>query len=51
MSENFDEIQDINNRLRKVEDAILEISLLSKYAKYAVLALCFSLGIDVQGMV
>jgi len=44
-------IEDIEVRLRTVEEAILEISLVAKYAKYALIILGLSLGIDVNGMV
>lgn len=42
---------ELDVRLRRVEEAILEISLVAKYAKYGLLILGLSLGIDVNGMV
>ena len=50
-SEMMEEIREIDSRLRKVEDAILEISLVAKYAKYGLMILGLSLGVDVSGMV
>lgn len=46
-----DKIKEIDSRLRKVEDAILEISLVAKYAKYGLIVLGISLGVDVSYMV
>ena len=46
-----DKIKEIDYRLRKVEDAILEISLVAKYAKYGLIVLGISLGVDVSYMV
>ena len=46
-----DKIKEIDSRLRSVEDAILEISLVAKYAKYGLIVLGLSLGIDLTEMV
>ncbi len=46
-----EDMKDFDLRLRKVEEAILEISLVAKYAKYGLVVLGLSLGIDVTAMV
>lgn len=46
-----DKIQDLESRVRVVENAVLELGVMSKYLKYGVLVVAASLGIDVGGMV
>ena len=46
-----DRIEAMDIRLRSVESAIIELGLLSKYAKYGLLILAMSLGFDLQGMI
>ena len=44
-------IDGIDERLRAVEAAVIELGLISKYAKYGLLILGASLGLDLQGMI
>ena len=44
-------IDGIDERLRAVETAVIELGLISKYAKYGILILATSLGLDLQGMI
>jgi hypothetical protein len=46
-----DRIEAMDIRLRSVESAIIELGLLSKYAKYGLLILAMSLGFDLQGVI
>ena len=46
-----DKIKEIDSRLRKVEDAILEISSVAKMAKFMLIVLGLSLGVDVSTMI
>jgi len=45
-----DKIAELDERLRKVEIAIVEIATSSKWIKYGVIALLSSVGLDVGGM-
>ena len=48
---NADErIDSLEERTRLLEQAVLELSTMAKYLKYAAIALFASLGVDVQGM-
>lgn len=44
-------IDDIEDRLRMVEEAVRELSLLAKYMRYLVLIVAAGVGIDVGGLV
>ena len=46
-----DKIQDLESRVRVVEQAIVELGVMSKYLKYGVLVVTASLGADVGGMI
>ena len=46
-----DRLDGIDERLRAVEAAVIELGFLSKYAKFGLLILGASLGLDVQGMI
>ena len=46
-----DKINDIENRVRLLEAAVIELGLMAKYAKYAVMILDLTLGYDVSGLV
>jgi hypothetical protein len=46
-----DRIDGIEERLRAVEAAVIELGLLSKYAKWGVLILAAGFGFDIQGMI
>lgn len=45
-----DRIDSLEERTRLLEQAVLELSTMAKYLKYAAIALFASLGVDVQGM-
>ena len=48
---NADErIDSLEDRTRLLEQAVLELSTMAKYLKYAAIALFASLGVDVQGV-
>ena len=44
--ERFDSMEE---RLRLLEQAVIELSTMAKYLKYAAIALFASFGVDVQG--
>ena len=44
-------IDGIDERLRAVEAAVIELGLISKDANYGILILAASLGLDLQGMI
>ncbi len=46
-----DKIQDLESRVRLVEQAVVELGVMSKYLKYGVLVVATSLGVDVGGMI
>jgi hypothetical protein len=43
-------IDSLEQRTRLLEQAVLELSTMAKYLKYAAIALFASLGVDVQGV-
>ena len=45
-----DRIDDIEERLRTVEQAVVELGLMARYAKYAVIILAATLGLDLGVM-
>ena len=47
----MDRLEAIDIRLRAVESAVIELGVLSKYAKWCVLILAASMGLDLQGMI
>lgn len=42
--------KEVEDRLKLLEQAVFELSVMAKYLKYGVIALIASLGVDVQGM-
>ena len=46
-----DRIDEIDDRLRSVEQAVVELGVMSRYMKYAVLILAASLGYDISAVV
>ena len=46
-----DRIDEIDDRLRSVEQAVVELGVMSRYMKYAVLILGASLGYDISAVV
>ena len=44
-------LENLDVRLRSVEQAVVELAQLSKWIKYGVLVLAATLGIDLQTMV
>lgn len=45
-----DRLDDLDDRVRLLEQAVLELSTMAKYIKYAAIALFASFGVDVQGV-
>lgn len=46
-----DRINGLDDRLRSVEAAVVELATMAKWMKYAVIVMGASLGIDMQGMI
>ena len=46
-----DRLQDLETRMRIVEEAIIELGVLSKFVKYGVLIVGASFGLDLQAVV
>lgn len=45
-----DELRSLDERVRLLEQAVIELSTMAKYIKYAAIALFASFGVDVQGV-
>ena len=45
-----DRINGLDDRLRSVEAAVVELATMAKWMKYAVFVMAGSLGFDLQGM-
>jgi hypothetical protein len=45
-----DRLDSMEERLRLLEQAVIELSTMAKYLKYAAIALFASFGVDVQGV-
>ena len=45
-----DRLDKIDNRLRSVEQAVVELGVMARYMKYAVLILAASLGYDLSAV-
>ena len=45
------DIEEIEDRLRMVELAVVELSTMAKYMRYLVLIVAASVGIDVGGLI
>ena len=45
-----DELRSLDERVRLLEHAVLELSTMAKYMRYAAFALFASVGVDVQGV-
>ena len=46
-----DRIDNIEERLRTVEQAVVELGIVARYAKYAVMILAATLGLDLGVMI
>ena len=46
-----DRLSNLENRLRLVESAIVELGVMSKFVKYGVLVIAASFGLDLTEMV
>jgi hypothetical protein len=46
-----DRIQDLEARMRVIEEAVIELGILSKFVKYGVLLVAASFGLDLQAVV
>jgi hypothetical protein len=46
-----DKIESLDERVRLLEQAVFELSVMAKYLKYAFFAMVASLGVDIQGMI
>tara|TARA_R100000458_G_C8272675_1_gene247544 strand:+ start:2643 stop:2795 length:153 start_codon:yes stop_codon:yes gene_type:complete len=45
-----DKIESLDERVRLLEQAVFELSVMAKYLKYAFFAMVASLGLDIQGL-
>ena len=45
------QLADLESRMRLVENAVLELGIMSKYLKYGVLLVAASLGLDLSAVV
>jgi hypothetical protein len=45
-----DKVEQLEERVRLLEQAVFELSTMAKYLKYAFFAMVASLGVDVQGL-
>jgi hypothetical protein len=51
MSQNLEQqVEDLDERVKLLEQAVFELSVMAKYLRYAFFAMLASLGVDVQGM-
>lgn len=46
-----DKVEQLDERVRLLEQAVFELSTMAKYLKYAFFAMVASLGVDVQGLI
>tara|TARA_R110000751_G_scaffold131580_1_gene233961 strand:+ start:309 stop:470 length:162 start_codon:yes stop_codon:yes gene_type:complete len=46
-----DRINGLEERVRLVENAILELNVLSRWVKYGILIVAASLGVDIGGVI
>tara|TARA_Y100001963_G_scaffold151079_1_gene233312 strand:+ start:167 stop:310 length:144 start_codon:yes stop_codon:yes gene_type:complete len=44
-------IDEMDERLRAVESAVVELATMARMLKVAVIVMCASLGVDIQGMI
>lgn len=44
-------LDEMDERLRAVEAAVVELATMAKMLRIAVIVMCASLGVDIQGMV
>ena len=51
MSNLEDKVESLDERVKLLEQAVFELSIMAKYLKYAFFAMLASLGIDLGGMV
>jgi hypothetical protein len=51
MSNLEDKVESLDERVRLLEQAVFELSVMAKYLKYAFFAMLASLGIDLGGMI
>jgi len=51
MSKLEDKVESLDERVRLLEQAVFELSVMAKYLKYAFFAMVASLGIDLGGMI
>jgi len=45
-----DKVESLDERVKLLEQAVFELSIMAKYLKYAFFAMVASLGIDVGGL-
>ena len=46
-----DRIEGIEERLRAVENCVVELATMAKMLRIAVIVMCASLGVDIQGLI
>ena len=45
-----EQVESLDERVKLLEQAVFELSVMAKYLKYAFFAMLASLGVDVQGL-
>lgn len=45
-----EQVESLDQRVKLLEQAVFELSVMAKYLKYAFFAMVASLGVDVQGL-
>jgi hypothetical protein len=51
MSNLEDKVESLDERVRLLEQAVFELSVMAKYLKYAFFAMIASLGVDIGGLI
>jgi len=45
-----EQVESLDERVKLLEQAVFELSVMAKYLKYAFFAMLASLGVDIQGV-
>ena len=46
-----DKVESLDERVKLLEQAVFELSIMAKYLKYAFFAMVASLGVDIGGLI
>lgn len=46
-----DKVESLDERVKLLEQAVFELSIMAKYLKYAFFAMIASLGVDIGGLI